>query len=715
MLAAGMAHGAIIYHSANQTVDTSSSGYQFDLNGDATNDFNVLFDGNNSVKPCVVGSYISSGSYPGTFPNPTPYVLNELDMNPTYPTDPANNDYNGIPLIPAGTTITSQVTLDTNTISIGDLGGDMHGKNEGYLYQNGETTVVGQWPSDQVSTGYVGLALVDTNSTPATTNYGWVQVEWNPTNQPNPTLTVIDYAYQTIANSNIVTGQIPLSPPSISESPANQTVVAGSTIAMKVVASGNPAPCYQWMAGAVGSGIYTNLPNAGEFAGVNTAILTISNVTPADQLDYMVAVTNTLGSTNSLPATLTVLGAGMTGPVPDRQVIYAGYPARFTVTDLGGGARTNVWKRNGTTLSDGGGYSGTSTTNLMISSVSTANTGNYQAIERTAYGAVTNSITPLGIAYPDGSLYEAAVRAYGAVDYYRLNETSGTNAWDFIGGKTGTYNSPGMSVGDSGPTSSAGFPGFVSTNYSADFQADGTIDTNAYITCLPWNLNTNTVTLTAWINPSFQEGNSSGLNCGILFTVGTGNMICGIRYDGTYSNTNGINDANIGYSWNNDYGAGQWNSGITAPHNEWSLVALAVSPTNATLYIINNSLGVQSSVDTRNHDPALFNATEYIGTYPLEAPLGDNNFSGYIDEVAIFNSTLSSNQVYSLYESALGQDVVPPALTITPAGANSQVRWTSGVLLQATNILGPWTTNTAATSPYTINPASPQQFFRAKQ
>jgi hypothetical protein len=94
---------------------------------------------------------------------------------------------------------------------------------------------------------------------------------------------------------------------------------------------------------------------------------------------------------------------------------------------------------------------------------------------------------------------------------------------------------------------------------------------------------------------------------------------------------------------------------------------------------------------------------------------GGANFNGYIDEVAIFNSTLSSNQVYSLYESALGQNIVPPALSITPVGSGSQVRWTGGALLQATNLLGPWITNTAATSPYTVSPTNPQQFFRAKQ
>ncbi len=309
-------------------------------------------------------------------------------------------------MIPLGTTISSLVTVGTNTLTVGDLGGDTHGKNEGYLVQNGENTVVGQWPAGQDTMGYVGLALVDTNTTPATTNYGWVRLELDYT-QPTERLTVVDYAYESIPNSNSITGDNGLTVPKITSQPTNQTSVAGATVTLNVLAAGNPTPAYQWLAGAVGSGTYTNVPNAGNFFGANTATLTISNVTPANQLDYIVTVTNVSGSvTSSPPATLTVLPAGLIGPVPSQQVIYAGYPAQFTVTDLGGGF-TNAWQRNGAGLSNGGAYSGTTSSNLVISSVDPTNVGNYTAIVGTAYGAVTSSIAPLSIANPDGSLYES--------------------------------------------------------------------------------------------------------------------------------------------------------------------------------------------------------------------------------------------------------------------------------------------------------------------
>jgi len=201
MLAAGMAQGAVVYNPVNQSFNASSSGYNLDLNGDGSTDYRVFFDANNASKPCVLGTYTGSGSsYPGSFPNPTPYVFNELNMNPGYPANPGSNDNNGVPVITDGTTIDSLISVGAYTLTIGDLGGDQHGKNEGYLNQNGETTVVGQWAPNQDTFGYVALAMVDTGL--ATTNYGWVKLEYNG---PNSTLTVIETAYQTTPGASLVT------------------------------------------------------------------------------------------------------------------------------------------------------------------------------------------------------------------------------------------------------------------------------------------------------------------------------------------------------------------------------------------------------------------------------------------------------------------------------------------------------------------------------
>ena len=71
---------------------------------------------------------------------------------------------------------------------------------------------------------------------------------------------------------------------------------------------------------------------------------------------------------------------------------------------------------------------------------------------------------------------------------------------------------------------------------------------------------------------------------------------------------------------------------------------------------------------------------------------------------------ISAAQIAGLYN---GTYVAGPELiSITHSGSSVTLTWPSGQLLQAPTLLGPWTTNSAATSPYTIPATSGNQFFR---
>jgi hypothetical protein len=70
-------------------------------------------------------------------------------------------------------------------------------------------------------------------------------------------------------------------------------------------------------------------------------------------------------------------------------------------------------------------------------------------------------------------------------------------------------------------------------------------------------------------------------------------------------------------------------------------------------------------------------------------------------------------QVFALYNSAFQLPVTPVTLNIQRVGANLQLSWPSGTLLEADAITGPYTTNNA-TSPYTFAPAATKKFFRVK-
>ena len=109
---------------------------------------------------------------------------------------------------------------------------------------------------------------------------------------------------------------------------------------------------------------------------------------------------------------------------PTEQAVYPGDTAQFTVTATGIPVPTYQWQQNGTNLTDGGNISGSLNSTLTITSVTPANTGNYDVVVSNAEGSVTRSIAPLTLVVPNNEgAYERAVDAAGPVAFYELNET----------------------------------------------------------------------------------------------------------------------------------------------------------------------------------------------------------------------------------------------------------------------------------------------------
>jgi hypothetical protein len=107
--------------------------------------------------------------------------------------------------------------------------------------------------------------------------------------------------------------------PAIVTHPRTQAVSAGGTVVLNVVATGSPAPSYQWKKGA------TNLANDARISGATTASLTISGLIGADAGSYTVVVSNGVGAAvtsnaaalsvvtiGSFSATHSLVGAGYT-------------------------------------------------------------------------------------------------------------------------------------------------------------------------------------------------------------------------------------------------------------------------------------------------------------------------------------------------------------------------------------------------------------------
>jgi hypothetical protein len=131
-----------------------------------------------------------------------------------------------------------------------------------------------------------------------------------------------------------------------------------------------------------------------------------------------------------------------------------------------------------------------------------------------------------------------------------------------------------------------------------------------------------------------------------------------------YSQTFDSNLGNypLGYIWDNDPSTYNWDSGILPPQNQWSLVALVVTPTNATIYLLNAN-GIVSARHTYPHAVLPFSGSALIGGDPLGV---NRTFSGKIDDVAVFNKALTGSQLYSMFYAASGTTSYAPIIETQP-------------------------------------------------
>lgn len=361
---------------------------------------------------------------------------------------------------------------------------------------------------------------------------------------------------------------------------------------------------------------------------------------------------------------------------PASNLVFAGQSPKFTVTANGTLPLSYQWMRNGTNLLDGGNISGSSSSSLTVSTASAADVfSDYQVIVTNIAGSITSSVTSLSITAPNGP-YESAVMTNGASPFafYTFSETandpsSGTTpAFDSTGAFNGVYGSGIYNGynGIAGPQAAAdGLVGFPDTNVatSAIYQ---NFPATSYVTVPPLNLNngngTNILTITAWIKPQGPQVHAAG----IVFSR-SGTTTAGLCYNATNNDGN----LKLGYTWNNEIGTYTWDSGLVPTPGIWSLVALVVTPTNNTIYVINAN-GLLSSTHVYSHVPQKFEGPTLIGN-DSQGANGTRNFNGSIDEVALFGQALTQNQLTTLYSAASGISVFPPTLGSQPTWNPSTV------------------------------------------
>jgi len=171
-----------------------------------------------------------------------------------------------------------------------------------------------------------------------------------------------------MVNSNVLTGAAAVFP-----------VLAGATTAFSVVVGGAPPLGYQWAF------------NGTNIAGATNSFLVLTNVQATNTGNYLVTVTNGVGSATGEPVGLVILPTILSPP--QNLTVPEGSNAIFTVWATGTPPLSYQWQFKGTNIA------GATGTNFTIANVQSSNDGAYTVVVTNRAG-VTNASAVLNVLGP---------------------------------------------------------------------------------------------------------------------------------------------------------------------------------------------------------------------------------------------------------------------------------------------------------------------------
>ncbi|HEY5908981.1 MAG TPA: LamG-like jellyroll fold domain-containing protein [Verrucomicrobiae bacterium] len=424
---------------------------------------------------------------------------------------------------------------------------------------------------------------------------------------------------QTLFNSSQMAPQIT----GLTRTPADP-LFEGYNITMTASVAGIPPFAYQWY------------KNGSSLSGKTSTTLNIASAATTDSGNYTFVVTNAYGAATSAVQVLAVSASPPTvlaQTTPDVTRAIGGW-VTYSVTAGGSSPISYQWNHGASAIA------GATTSVLRLTNLQLADAGAYNVTLTNPYGtanSTSGTVTVFAVTnYPFAALYG------NPLAYFRLNEASGTTAFDYAGGLNGTLNGP-VVMGASGPQPPT-WVGFESTNTAFTFNGSSTS-----VRLPSLNLATNQMTIVAWINPAGPQSDQTG-----IFNTRSSTGTAGFFLN--YNNNNALS-----YVWE---GTGSWaefQSGLVPVIGQWNFVALVIDPVKGTAYL-DDGTGLKSAV----YSPKEGNKTVIWDAPFIGVDSGYNRFfNGSIDEVAVYNRALSPAEIANL--DLLGfEGPVAPRITQQP-------------------------------------------------
>jgi hypothetical protein len=431
-------------------------------------------------------------------------------------------------------------------------------------------------------------------------------------------------------------------PPVITQAPQPPSEpYVGSLITFSVWADGPGTLSYQW---------YTNgAPLAGQTLTNLTLTLSLS-----DSATYSVIVTNAYGSATS-SVVLNVLPLPALTIAPSAETRWIGSPLSFTPTDLDSNEQfTFQWSLNGVPIpgANQSSYTATAASNTA---------GTYTLLISNSEVSLLSAPATLSVLTPPND-YVATVLGDHPLSYFRLDELSGTIGYDYAGGNNGNYygsyelGQPGYSIID--PDTAVTFSG-TTGSYLGDIGA----------TTINFPGTASEFTIEAWANGAAAAEAADAP----VIAKGTGGN------GGNESEQFVIDVINGDYRFavcdnKGDVAAATANTG---PDGTWHYLVGVCDEIGGSLTLYIDSVAVASGDFTGLDSGKILNSANPVsigGERSGVLPPYDYDYAGTIDEVAIYPTALSQQQIQNHFAAVYGTNLAP-IITNQPVSVTNYVNY----------------------------------------